>query len=70
MLSNGEIVATTDRLTSIMLQRSRLDKVLGCVADYRDNLASRMREGSDRIPENDAATCLDHVPNETVDHGQ
>lgn len=54
----------------LMSQRARLDKVLGCVADYRDNLASRMGERSDRLLENDGAICLDHVPNETAHHGQ
>jgi len=54
----------------LMSLRSRLDKVFGCVADYRDNLARRMGESSDRILQNDGAICLDHVPNESVDHGQ
>lgn len=49
----------------LMLQRSRLDKTLGCVADYRDNLATRMRQGSDQILENGDSICLQHVPGET-----
>jgi hypothetical protein len=41
--------------------RSRLDKTLRCVADYRDSLAVRMRQSSDRIVENDEPLCLELI---------
>lgn len=49
-----------------MSLRSRLDKVLGCVADYRDNLARRMRQSSDQILQSNDPICLDHVPSEAA----
>ena len=40
--------------------RSRLDKALRSVADYRDSLARQMRQSSDRILENDPL-CIEHI---------
>jgi hypothetical protein len=49
----------------LMVQRSRLDKALGCVAEYRESLAVRMRESSDRILADGDSICLQPVPSET-----
>jgi hypothetical protein len=48
-----------------MSLRSRLDKALRSVADYRDGLARQMRQSSDRILENDPL-CIEHVANEAA----
>jgi hypothetical protein len=45
--------------------RSRLDKALRSVADYRDSLARQMRQSSDRILENDPR-CIEHVANQAA----
>ena len=45
--------------------RSRLDKALRSVADYRDSLARQMRQSSDRILENDPL-CIEHVSNQAA----
>jgi hypothetical protein len=49
----------------LMVQRSRLDKALGCVADYRESYAVRMRHSSDRILADGDSISLQHVPSET-----
>jgi len=45
--------------------RSRLDKALRSVADYRDSLARQMRQSSDRILENDPL-CIEHVADQAA----
>jgi hypothetical protein len=45
--------------------RTRLDKALRSVADYRDSLARQMRQSSDRILENDPR-CIEHLANQAA----
>jgi hypothetical protein len=46
--------------------RSRLDNALRSVDDYRASLARQMRQSSNRILENDASLCIEHVANEAA----
>ena len=46
----SDLESVDKMLTSL---RSRFDRTLRSVADYRDSLAKRMRQGSERILDND-----------------
>jgi len=71
-LDESAIEAEAIRLTSSDLEvidrmltflRARLDRTLRCVADYRDGLAKRLRQSSDRILEdNNDAVRIEHLP--------
>lgn len=49
-----------------MSLRSRLDKALRSVADYRDGLARKMRQSADRMLENNASLYIEHVADEAA----
>jgi hypothetical protein len=49
-----------DRMLTFL--RARLDRTLRCVADYRDGLAKRLRQSSDRILEDSDVLRIEHLP--------
>lgn len=51
-------IETIERMIASL--EARRDKVLRCVADYRDSLAQRLRQTSDRILQSDDLLGLEH----------
>jgi hypothetical protein len=57
-LSSSDLELLDRMLTSL---RSRLDKALGCVAEYRHSFAKQLQQSSDRILEGNDMLRLEHV---------